>query len=90
MYVRLACFFQVVGIGNAGVGKTCLIKHFCESKVNINSVKTTSYNNHACVVIHIRFKGPFFSISDASKQHYMLGIENVVRMEGYCVSVTFK
>ena len=25
---------QVVGIGNAGVGKTCLIKHFCESKVS--------------------------------------------------------
>ncbi|KAK2156924.1 hypothetical protein LSH36_202g08001 [Paralvinella palmiformis] len=23
---------QVVGIGNTGVGKTCLIKHFCESK----------------------------------------------------------
>lgn len=26
-------YFQVVGIGNANVGKTCLIKHFCESKV---------------------------------------------------------
>lgn len=24
---------QVVGIGNGCVGKTCLIKHFCESKV---------------------------------------------------------
>ena len=24
---------QVVGIGNAGVGKTCLVKSFCESKV---------------------------------------------------------
>ena len=29
------CWFlpQVVGMGNANVGKTCLIKHFCESKV---------------------------------------------------------
>ncbi|KAL4217105.1 hypothetical protein ACF0H5_023560 [Mactra antiquata] len=25
-------WIKVVGIGNAGVGKTCLIKHFCESK----------------------------------------------------------
>lgn len=25
--------FQVVGVGSACVGKTCLVKHFCESKV---------------------------------------------------------
>ncbi|KAK7474986.1 hypothetical protein BaRGS_00033797 [Batillaria attramentaria] len=25
---------KLVGIGNAGAGKTCLIKHFCESKFN--------------------------------------------------------
>ncbi|XP_052236808.1 dnaJ homolog subfamily C member 27-like isoform X1 [Dreissena polymorpha] len=25
-------WIKIVGIGNAGVGKTCLIKHFCESK----------------------------------------------------------
>ncbi|XP_064646487.1 dnaJ homolog subfamily C member 27-like [Lineus longissimus] len=25
-------WIKIVGIGNSGVGKTCLIKHFCESK----------------------------------------------------------
>ena len=28
------CVLQVVGMGNSACGKTCLIKHFCESKVN--------------------------------------------------------
>ncbi|XP_005099164.1 dnaJ homolog subfamily C member 27 [Aplysia californica] len=27
-------WIKLVGIGNANVGKTCLIKHFCESKFN--------------------------------------------------------
>lgn len=32
--VSLLVWTKLVGIGNAGVGKTCLIKHFCESKFN--------------------------------------------------------
>jgi len=31
---------KVVGIGNAGVGKTCLVKSFCESKFSKNYVET--------------------------------------------------
>ena len=33
MLVEYFYSHQVVGIGNAGVGKTCLVKSFCESKV---------------------------------------------------------
>ncbi|EDO42232.1 predicted protein [Nematostella vectensis] len=31
-YKKLDLFIQVVGIGNDGVGKTCLVKNFCEKK----------------------------------------------------------
>ncbi|XP_025094464.1 ras-related protein Rab-30-like isoform X2 [Pomacea canaliculata] len=30
--VSTLVWIKIVGIGNAGTGKTCLIKHFCESK----------------------------------------------------------
>lgn len=31
---------QVAGIGNDGVGKTCLVKNFCEKKVHITTTTT--------------------------------------------------
>ena len=43
--------FQVVGIGNVGVGKTSLIKHFCESKVGCATVDTFTVSHTRTHVI---------------------------------------